>query len=163
MNFFDTADVYSDGESEQVLGEAVRGRRDRIILSTKTGLRLGDGVNDVGASRARLMRAVDASLRRLGTDYIDLLQLHAFDAHTPLGESLRALDDLVKAGKLRHVGVSSYAGWQLMTALTISWGDQQGRGQWRGADVRNRSMPGFSRGLSSHDPGAHQRFSSHRR
>lgn len=120
VNFFDTADVYSDGESERVLGEAIRGRRDRIILSTKTSLRLGEGVNDAGASRARLMRAVEASLKRLGTDYIDLLQLHAFDAHTPLEESLRALDDLVKAGKLRYVGVSNYAGWQLMKALSIA-------------------------------------------
>lgn len=120
VNFFDTADVYSDGESERVLGEAMRGRRDQIILSTKTALRLGEGVNDAGASRHRLLRAVDASLQRLGTDYIDLLQLHAFDARAPLEETWRALDDLVRAGKLRYVGVSNYAGWQLMKALGIS-------------------------------------------
>lgn len=120
VNFFDTADVYSDGESERVLGEAIRGRRDQIVLSTKTTLRLGDGINDAGASRLRLLRTVDASLQRLGTDYIDLLQLHAFDAHTPPEETFRTLDDLVRAGKLRYVGVSNYAGWQQMKALSLT-------------------------------------------
>ncbi|PJK09906.1 aldo/keto reductase [Lysobacteraceae bacterium NML08-0793] len=120
VNFFDTADVYSDGESERVLGEAMRGRREQLILSTKTALRLSEGVNDAGASRLRLLRAVDASLQRLGTDYIDLLQLHAFDARTPLEETWRALDDLVRTGKLRYVGASNYAGWQLMKALNIT-------------------------------------------
>ncbi len=120
INFFDTADVYSDGASERVLGAALKGRRDQVVLSTKTGLRLGDGINDAGASRHRLLRAVDASLRRLGTDYIDLLQLHAFDARTPLEETLATLDGLVRAGKVRYLGVSNFSGWQLMKALAIA-------------------------------------------
>ncbi|HEY0335009.1 MAG TPA: aldo/keto reductase [Stenotrophomonas sp.] len=120
VNLFDTADVYSDGASEEILGAALQGRRDQVILSTKTGLRLGDGPNDAGASRWRLLRAVDASLKRLRTDYIDLLQLHAFDALTPLEETLSTLDDLVRAGKVRYLGASNYAGWQLMKALSVS-------------------------------------------
>lgn len=120
VNFFDTADVYSDGASECVLGAALKGRRDRVVLSTKTGLRVGDGPNDAGASRHRLLQAVDASLRRLDTDYIDLLQLHAFDAHTPLEETLDTLDGLVRAGKVRYIGVSNFSGWQLMKALAIA-------------------------------------------
>jgi aryl-alcohol dehydrogenase-like predicted oxidoreductase len=120
VNLFDTADVYSDGASEEILGAALQGRREEAILSTKTGLRLGDGPNDAGASRWRLLRAVDASLRRLRTDYIDLLQLHAFDALTPLEETLSTLDELVRAGKVRYIGASNYAGWQLMKALSIS-------------------------------------------
>ncbi len=102
VNLFDTADVYSDGASEEILGAALQGRRDEVILSTKTGLRLGEGPNDAGASRWRLLRAVDDSLRRLRTDYIDLLQLHAFDALTPLEEQLDTLDGLVRAGKVRY-------------------------------------------------------------
>jgi len=120
INLFDTADVYSDGASEEILGAALQGRRGQVILSTKTGLRLGDGPNDAGASRWRLLRAVDASLRRLRTDYIDLLQLHAFDALTPLEETLSTLDELVRAGKIRYIGASNFAGWQLMKALSIS-------------------------------------------
>ena len=120
VNFFDTADVYSDGASEQILGAALKGRRDAAIISTKTALRLGDGPNDVGASRAHLLKAVDASLRRLGTDYIDLLQLHAFDAYTPIEETLSTLDGLVKAGKVRYLGVSNFSGWQLMKSLAIA-------------------------------------------
>ncbi len=120
VNFFDTADVYSDGASESILGAAIKGRRDKVILSTKTALRLGDGPNDVGTSRARLLKAVDASLERLGTDYIDLLQLHAFDAHTPMEETLSTLDDLVRAGKIRYLGASNFSGWQLMKALAIA-------------------------------------------
>lgn len=120
VNFFDTADVYSDGASEEILGAALKGRRDRALISTKTALRLGDGPNDVGTSRLRLSKAVDASLRRLGTDYIDLLQLHAFDAYTPVEETLSALDDLVRAGKVRYLGVSNFSGWQLMKSLAIA-------------------------------------------
>ncbi|MGG6461130.1 aldo/keto reductase [Solilutibacter silvestris] len=120
VNFFDTADVYSDGASEEILGAALKGRRDQAIISTKTALRLGDGPNDVGASRSRLLKAVDASLRRLGTDYIDLLQLHAFDAHTPIEETLSTLDGLVTAGKIRYLGVSNFSGWQLMKSLAIA-------------------------------------------
>ncbi|MBO9662331.1 aldo/keto reductase [Dokdonella sp.] len=120
VNLFDTADVYSDGASEEVLGEALRGRRDRVLISTKTALPTGEGPNEAGASRLRLIRAVDAALARLQTDYIDLLQLHAFDAHTPIEETLATLADLVRAGKLRYVGVSNYAGWELMRSLAVA-------------------------------------------
>ncbi|MGW0811972.1 aldo/keto reductase [Streptomyces viridiviolaceus] len=117
VTMFDTADVYSGGASEEVLGAAVKGRRDQVILSTKAGLPMGDGPMDAGTSRARLLKAVDDALRRLGTDYIDLFQLHAFDAGTPVQEVLSTLDDLVRAGKLRYTGVSNFSGWQLMKSL----------------------------------------------
>ncbi|HWK63812.1 MAG TPA: aldo/keto reductase [Rhizobiaceae bacterium] len=120
VNLFDTADVYSNGASEEVLGAAVRGRRDRVLISTKTSLPMGEGANEAGSSRPRLIRAVDDALRRLGTDYIDLLQLHAFDAGTPIEEVLGTLDDLVSAGKLRYVGVSNFSGWQLMKSLAAA-------------------------------------------
>lgn len=120
VNLFDTADVYSDGASERVLGAAIHGRRDRVLISTKTGLPTGDGPNDAGTSRARLIRAVDAALRRLGTDYIDLLQLHAFDAATPVEEVMSTFDGLVRAGKLRYIGVSNFAGWQIMKSLAAA-------------------------------------------
>lgn len=120
VNLFDTADVYSDGASEQVLGAALKGRRDQVLISTKTGLPTGDGPNDAGTSRARLVRAVDDALRRLDTDYIDLLQLHAFDAGTPVEEVMSTLDDLVRAGKLRYIGVSNFAGWQIMKSLAAA-------------------------------------------
>jgi aryl-alcohol dehydrogenase-like predicted oxidoreductase len=120
LTMFDTADVYSMGASESILGAAVQGRRDKVILSTKTTFRFGDGPNDAGSSRHRLLRAVDASLQRLGTDYIDLLQLHGFDAETPVEEVLSTLDDLVRAGKLRYVGVSNFSGWHLMKSLAVA-------------------------------------------
>ncbi|PWC48596.1 aldo/keto reductase [Azospirillum sp. TSA6c] len=120
VTLFDTADVYSDGGSEEVLGAAIRGRRDKLLISTKTGLPMGDGPNDAGLSRHRLIGAVEAALRRLGTDYIDLLQLHAFDAFTPVEEVLHTLDTLVRAGKIRHIGASNFAGWQLMKSLAIA-------------------------------------------
>ncbi|PTD19169.1 aldo/keto reductase [Sphingomonas fennica] len=120
VTLFDTADVYSDGASEEVLGEAIRGRRDAVLISTKTGLPTGDGPGDWGVSRSRLIRAVEGALKRLGTDHIDLLQLHAFDASTPVEELLATLDMLVRAGKVRHVGVSNYPGWQLMKALAVA-------------------------------------------
>ncbi len=120
VSLFDTADVYSGGASEEVLGEAIRGRRDQTIISTKTTLPMGDGPNDAGSSRSRLIRALEDSLRRLGTDYIDLLQLHAFDSYTPIEEVLSALDDLVRAGKVRYVGASNFSAWQLMKSLAIS-------------------------------------------
>ncbi|MFD6392527.1 aldo/keto reductase [Nocardia sp. NPDC055029] len=120
VTLFDTADVYSDGASEEVLGAAIKGRREQVLLSTKSALPTGPGPHEAGASRARLIRAVDASLRRLGTDYLDLFQLHAFDAGTPLAETLTALDDLVRAGKIRYLGVSNYAGWELMKALATA-------------------------------------------
>ena len=117
---FDTADVYSNGASETVLGAAIRGRRDQVLISTKTGLPMGDGPQDWGASRARLIRAVDESLRRLGTDHIDLLQLHAFDASTPTEELMGTLDALIAAGKVRYAGVSNYPGWQVAKAQGIA-------------------------------------------
>lgn len=120
VTLFDTADVYSNGASEEVLGEAIKGGRDAVLISTKTGLPMGDGPLDWGASRARLIRAVEDSLRRLGTDYIDLLQLHAFDASTPVEELMGTLDMLIRAGKLRYAGVSNYPGWQLMKAQALA-------------------------------------------
>lgn len=113
-NMFDTADVYSDGASESILGAALKGRRDRAIVSTKLTLRAGDGPNDVGASRHHLIAGVDKALKRLDTDYIDLLQLHHSDAMTPVEQVMSALDDLVRAGKVRYLGVSNFSGWQLM-------------------------------------------------
>lgn len=120
VTLFDTADVYSQGASESVLGAALQGRRDRVLISTKTGLPMGDGPHDAGASRARLIRAVDDALTRLRTDYIDILQLHAFDALTPIEETLSTLDDFVRAGKVRYLGVSNFAGWQIMKSLAIA-------------------------------------------
>jgi len=120
VNLFDTADVYSNGASEKVLGEAIKGRRGEVLISTKAGLPMGDGPNEAGTSRARLIRAVEDALARLGTDYIDLLQLHAFDAGTPVEEVLATLDQLVRAGKLRYVGVSNFSGWQVMKSLAVA-------------------------------------------
>lgn len=120
MNMFDSADVYSDGLSEEILGQAIKGRRDRIILSTKATFRAGSSPNDVGSSRYHLIRACEGSLRRLGTDYIDLFQLHGFDAVTPVEETLNALDDLVRSGKIRYVGCSNFSGWHLMKSLAVS-------------------------------------------
>ncbi|MGY4317470.1 aldo/keto reductase [Bradyrhizobium sp. JR3.5] len=120
VNLFDTADVYSNGASEGILGAALKGRRDKVLISTKTGLPMGDGPLDAGTSRYRLVAAVDAALRRLDTDYIDLLQLHAFDAFTPIDEVLSTLDALVRAGKLRYVGASNFSGWHLMKSLAVA-------------------------------------------
>lgn len=120
VNLFDSADVYSNGASEEILGAAIKGRRDKVLISTKMSLPMGDGPLDAGSSRHRLLASVEAALRRLGTDYIDLLQLHAFDAFTPIEEVLSTLDTLVQVGKLRYVGVSNFAGWQLMKSLAIA-------------------------------------------
>jgi aryl-alcohol dehydrogenase-like predicted oxidoreductase len=120
VNLFDTADVYSDGASESVLGEAIKGRRARVILSTKLTLRAGEGPNEVGASRHHLLNATDKALERLGTDYIDLLQLHHFDARTPVESVMSTLDDLVRAGKVRYLGVSNFSGWQLMKSQAVA-------------------------------------------
>lgn len=120
VNLFDTADVYSAGASEEVLGQAIRGRRDAVLISTKTALPTGEGPQDWGTSRARLIRATEEALRRLGTDYIDLLQLHAFDASTPVEEVLSTLDGLVASGKIRYIGVSNFAGWELMKSLATA-------------------------------------------
>jgi aryl-alcohol dehydrogenase-like predicted oxidoreductase len=124
VNLFDTADVYSNGESESILGAAIRGRRNDVILSTKLTLRAGEGSNEVGASRHHLLRGVERALQRLGTDYIDLLQLHHFDAMTPVESVMRTLDDLVRAGKVRYLGVSNFSGWHLMKSQAVA--DQHG-------------------------------------
>lgn len=120
VTLFDTADVYSDGASEEVLGAALAGRRDRVLISTKAALPVGDGPGDAGTSRSRLIDAVDKALRRLRTDRIDLFQLHAYDAGTPVDEVLAALDVLVAHGKIRYAGVSNFAGWQLMKSLAAA-------------------------------------------
>lgn len=124
VNLIDTADVYSDGASEEVVGAALSGRRDDFLISTKTALPMGEGPNDAGYSRSRLTLSVEAALRRLKTDVIDILQLHAFDAYTPLEELLATLDQLVRDGKVRYVGVSNWSGWQIMKALSLA--DQHG-------------------------------------
>jgi aryl-alcohol dehydrogenase-like predicted oxidoreductase len=119
-NFIDTADVYETGLSEEITGRAVKGVRGDVVLATKVRFPMGEGPNDVGLSRKHVISGCEASLRRLGTDYIDLYQVHAWDALTPLEETLSALTDLVRAGKVRYVGVSNFTGWQLMKALWIS-------------------------------------------
>jgi aryl-alcohol dehydrogenase-like predicted oxidoreductase len=119
-NLFDTADVYSDGASEEILGAAIEGRRDAVIVSTKLTLRAGEGPNDVGASRHHLIAGVERALRRLRTDYIDLLQLHHFDARTPVEDVMSTLDDLVRAGKVRYLGASNFSGWQLMKSQAVA-------------------------------------------
>jgi aryl-alcohol dehydrogenase-like predicted oxidoreductase len=120
VSMFDTADMYSQGASEEILGAALQGRREQAIISTKTTFRFGSGPNDVGSSRYHLIQACEASLRRLKTDYIDLWQLHGFDALTPAEEVLSTLDTLVRAGKVRYVGVSNFSGWHLMKSLAAA-------------------------------------------
>ena len=120
LTMFDSADGYSNGMAEEILGAAIKGRRSQVLISTKGSFRRGPGPNDVGSSRHYLPRAVDASLRRLGTDYIDLYQLHAFDAVTPVEEVLGTLDELVRAGKIRYIGCSNFSGWHLMKSLAVS-------------------------------------------
>jgi len=120
VTLFDSADVYSNGAAEEILGAAIKGRRDQVLISTKMALPMGDGPDEAGNSRQRLIRATEDALRRLGTDYLDLLQLHAFDAATPIEEVLQTLDQLVRSGKIRSVGVSNFAGWQLMKSLGLA-------------------------------------------
>ena len=120
VTMFDSADVYSAGGSEEVLGAAIKGRRDRVLISTKATFPTGQDPNEEGSSRFHLTRTVEASLRRLGTDHVDLLQLHGFDAMTPPEETLATLDTLVRAGKVGYVGVSNYSGWHLMKSLAVS-------------------------------------------
>lgn len=120
LTMFDSADSYSRGLAEEILGKAIAGRRDKVLISTKGTFRIGDGPNDVGSSRFHLIQTVEASLRRLGTDYIDLYQLHGFDARTPIEETLQTLDGLVRAGKIRYIGVSNFSGWHLMKSLAIA-------------------------------------------
>jgi aryl-alcohol dehydrogenase-like predicted oxidoreductase len=121
MNMFDTADVYSDGKSETVLGKAIDHlHREDMLISTKATFRLGNGPNDVGSSRYHLIQSAERSLKRLGTDYIDIYHLHAFDAMAPVEETLRALDDLVSEGKVRYIACSNFSGWHLMKSLSVS-------------------------------------------
>lgn len=120
LTMFDTADVYSGGAAEEILGQAIRGRRDKVLISTKGTFRTGGGPNDTGSSRFHLLETVHASLKRLGTDYIDLYQLHGFDAQTPVEETLSTLNDLVQAGKIRYIGCSNFSGWHLMKSLAVS-------------------------------------------
>ncbi len=120
VNFFDTADVYSEGESERLLGKALGTQRKHVVLATKVRGRAGPGPNDVGLSRGHIMASIDASLQRLGTDYIDLYQIHGFDPLTPFEETLRALDDIVRMGKVRYIGCSNLAAWQIMKSLGLS-------------------------------------------
>lgn len=120
LNLFDTADVYSDGAAEEILGKAVSGRRQEVLISTKSSFATGPGPNDRGNSRHHLLEACEASLRRLGTDYIDIYQMHGFDALSPAEETLSALETLVSAGKVRYIGCSNFSGWHLMKSLAVS-------------------------------------------
>jgi aryl-alcohol dehydrogenase-like predicted oxidoreductase len=120
LTLFDSADIYANGRSEEVLGKAIAGRRDDLLISTKATFRSGKGANDLGSSRFHLVRTIEGSLRRLGTDYIDLFQLHGFDALTPVEETLETLDTLVRAGKIRYVGCSNFSGWHLMKSLAVA-------------------------------------------
>jgi aryl-alcohol dehydrogenase-like predicted oxidoreductase len=120
LNFFDTADIYSNGASEEILGKAIAGRREKTLIATKSTFRSGPGLNDVGSSRQHLIEACEGSLKRLGTDRIDVYFMHGFDAMTPVEETLGALDDLVRAGKIRYIGCSNFSGWHLMKALAAS-------------------------------------------
>ncbi|MBS0624495.1 MAG: aldo/keto reductase [Verrucomicrobia bacterium] len=120
LNFFDTADVYSSGLSETILGKALSGRRDKTLIATKATFTMGEGPNDKGSSRFHLVKACEASLKRLGTDYIDVYFMHAFDALTPMEETLSALDQLIRQGKIRYIGCSNFSGWHLMKSLSLS-------------------------------------------
>ena len=120
VTMFDTADVYSNGMSEEILGAALAGKRDSVLVSTKATFSMSDDPNDAGSSRYHLLRSCEASLRRLKTDYIDLYILHGFDAQTPVEEALSTLDTLVKSGKVRYIGCSNFSGWHLMKSLAVS-------------------------------------------
>jgi aryl-alcohol dehydrogenase-like predicted oxidoreductase len=120
LNLFDTANIYSNGLSETILGKAVAGRRDKVLISTKATFRMGDGPNDLGSSRHHLIKACEASLRRMGTDYIDIYHLHGFDALTPIEEVLSTLDNLIKSGKVRYIACSNFSGWHLMKSLDVA-------------------------------------------
>ena len=120
VNLFDVADVYSNGLAEEVLGKSIAGKRNRLLISTKATFRLGDGPNDVGSSRYHLIESVNGSLKRLGTDYIDIYHMHGFDATTPVDETLETLDTLVRTGKVRYIACSNFSGWHLMKSLSVS-------------------------------------------
>lgn len=120
MNFFDTANIYSGGASEEVLGGAIRGRRDKVLVATKATFPMGEGPNDQGSSRHQLIKQCDDSLKRLGTDYIDLYFMHGFDGVTPVEETMSVLNDLVKAGKVRYIGASNFSGWQIVKSQNVA-------------------------------------------
>lgn len=120
ITMFDSADIYSDGLAEEILGQVIKGRRDRVLVSTKATFRSGEDVNQVGSSRFHLIRSVDEALKRLGTDHIDLFQLHGMDASTPVEETLQTLENLVQAGKIRYIGCSNFSAWHLMKSLSYS-------------------------------------------
>src|SRR5258708_8222056 len=120
LTMFDSADIYSNGAAEEVLGGAIKGRRDKVLISTKATFRSGEGANEVGSSRFHLTRAVEGCLRRLGTDHIDLFQLHGYDAKTPQEEVRATLDTLIRSGKIGYIGVSNFSGWHLMKALAVA-------------------------------------------
>lgn len=120
LNLFDTADIYSDGLAEEVLGQAIAGRREQVLISTKATFPLGDGPNDLGSSRMHLLKSIDQQLKRLKTDYIDLYQMHGFDPLTPVEEVLRTLEQLIQSGKVRYIGCSNFSGWHLMKSLATS-------------------------------------------
>src|SRR6185295_460495 len=121
VNFFDTANVYSQGRSEEILGAAIAGRkRDDLLIATKATFPMGEGPGEFGSSRRALLHECENSLRRLGTDHVDIYYMHGFDASTPVDETLAALDDLVRGGKIRYIGCSNFSGWHLMKSLSLS-------------------------------------------
>lgn len=120
VNFFDTANVYSRGAAEEILGKAIEGKRDKLLLSTKATFPMGEGVGDYGSSRIHLIKSCEASLRRLNTDYIDVYHMHGFDGVTPVEETLKALDQLIQSGKVRYIACSNFSGWHLMKSLSVS-------------------------------------------
>lgn len=120
VNLFDTADVYSTGAAEEILGKAIKGRRDKVLISTKATFPMGEGPNEIGSSRYHLIQACEASLKRLGTDYIDIYFMHGFDALTPVDETLSTLNNLIQSGKVRYIGCSNFSGWHLMKSLSVS-------------------------------------------
>ena len=133
VNLFDTADVYSEGLAEEILGKAISGKRDKVIISTKATFPFGDGPNSAGASRFRLMKQIEGSLKRLNTDYIDIYHMHGFDAVTPVEETLRTLDDLIQSGKVRYIAASNFSGWHLMKSLAVS--DKHGWNRYVGHQI----------------------------
>ncbi len=157
LNFFDTADVYSQGASEEVLGAAIKNRRNDVLISTKTTFQMGEGVNNVGSSRYHIVKAAEDSLKRLGTDHIDVYFMHGFDALTPVEETLSALDNLITSGKVRYIGCSNFSGWHLMKSLATSekyglarYVAYQGYYSLVGRDFENELMPlGIDQGVGT--------------
>jgi len=155
VNLFDTADVYSQGKSEEILGKALKGKRDQVLISTKATFPMGEGPNEKGSSRFHIIQACEASLKRLGTDHIDIYFMHGFDALTPVDETLGALDHLIQQGKIRYIGCSNFSGWHVMKSLAISEKDRfaryvvyQGYYSLIGRDYEEELMPlGIDQGI----------------